>query len=379
MWSPWRCPKYPRSTENATPFRLLAQDGQHTYVAQSGLIGPDGVDSSGERPLYTTLRSEYRLDNDDDELAVELHHETAAGVEVIKRYRFETGSYAFDVEHEIKNGSDADVRARLFAQLKRDDSTPEEEGFQMGPRPYVGAALTTPEDRYNKVDFDDVDDAEFRADVTGGWVAMLQHYFVVAWVANPEELNAYTGRRLGRARPAPVCLRLRRARVPGRAWGEASGRRQALCRAEGPGSPRGHRRKPQPHRGLRHPLVVGGAAVPGAGLHPVMGDQLGRCHPASDAGDQAGAVSALGHRLSLRCEDAARGAAAQAPAGAPCRRSPQAVGRDDGTLPPRGCQPVRRLLADAAADAVFFALYWVLYESVELRQRRSSSGSRICR
>ena len=190
-------PKYPRSTENATPFRLLAQDIQHTYVAQSGLIGPDGVDSSGERPLYTTLRSEYRMDEDDDEMAVELRHETAAGVVVVKRFRFHTGSYAFDVEHEVTNGSDADVRARLFAQLKRDDSTPEEEGFQMGPRPYVGAALTTPEDRYNKVDFDDVDDAEFRADVTGGWVAMLQHYFVVAWVASPEELNAYTGRRLG--------------------------------------------------------------------------------------------------------------------------------------------------------------------------------------
>lgn len=195
-------PKYPRSTENATPFRLLAQDGQHTYVAQSGLIGPDGVDSTGERPLYTALRSDYRLGEDDDELAVELRHETAAGVEVIKRFRFEAGSYAFDVEHEVRNGSVADVRARLFAQLKRDDSTPEEEGFQIGPRPYVGAALTTPEDRYNKVDFDDVDESEFRADVTGGWVAMLQHYFVVAWVANPEELNAYTGRRLaGLGRP----------------------------------------------------------------------------------------------------------------------------------------------------------------------------------
>ena len=194
-------PKYPRSTENATPFHLLAQDGLHTYVAQSGLIGPDGVDSTGERPLYATSRSEYHLGEDDDELAVELRHVTAAGVEVIKRFRFETGSYAFDVEHEVNNGSAVDVRARLFAQLKRDDSTPDNEGFQMGPRPYVGAALTTPDDRYNKVDFDDVDETEFRADVTGGWVAMLQHYFVVAWVANPEELNAYTGRRLSAPGP----------------------------------------------------------------------------------------------------------------------------------------------------------------------------------
>ena len=190
-------PKYPRSTENATPFRLLAQDAQHTYVAQSGLIGPDGVDSSGERPLYTTPRNDYRLNEDESELTVELRHETASGVEVIKRFRFQADSYAFDVEHEVTNRSGADVRARLFAQLKRDDSTPEQEGFQMGPRPYVGAALTTPEDRYNKVDFEDVDETEFRADVTGGWVAMLQHYFVVAWAANPDELNAYTGRRLG--------------------------------------------------------------------------------------------------------------------------------------------------------------------------------------
>ena len=67
----------------------------------------------------------------------------------------------------------------------------------MGPRPYVGAAFTTPDSRYEKIDFDDLDEEPFRAELKGGWSAMLQHYFLTAWIGDSEEVNAYNGRRLG--------------------------------------------------------------------------------------------------------------------------------------------------------------------------------------
>lgn len=189
-----RLPRYPRTIDSGVPFQLLTQDGGHVYVAQSGLIGADGPDAAGERPLYRAPRSEYRLD--EGTLEVELNHETPAGVRVVKRFRFGDDAYDIDVEHEVYNGSARAFRGRVFTQLKRDATVPEEEGFQMGPRPYLGAALTTPESRYEKVDFEDLDDGDYRVDVTGGWIAVLQHYFVVAWVGNPDELNAYNGRRL---------------------------------------------------------------------------------------------------------------------------------------------------------------------------------------
>ena len=69
--------------------------------------------------------------------------------------------------------------------------------MSMGPRPYVGPAFTTPDSRYEKVDFEDIDEAAFRAEVQGGWAAMLQHYFIAAWIGPESEVNAYNGRRLG--------------------------------------------------------------------------------------------------------------------------------------------------------------------------------------
>ncbi|MCZ6853047.1 MAG: membrane protein insertase YidC, partial [Gammaproteobacteria bacterium] len=79
----------------------------------------------------------------------------------------------------------------------RDNKEPDGGGsFSLGPQPYLGAALTTPESRYEKLDFDDLDDdGPFRLQVQGGWMAFLQHYFLSAWIAQPEETNTYYGQR----------------------------------------------------------------------------------------------------------------------------------------------------------------------------------------
>jgi YidC/Oxa1 family membrane protein insertase len=65
----------------------------------------------------------------------------------------------------------------------------------MGPQPYLGGALTTSEDRYAKIEFDDLDEEPYRMSVEGGWVAFLQHYFLSAWVAEPETTNNYYGQK----------------------------------------------------------------------------------------------------------------------------------------------------------------------------------------
>ena len=89
------------------------------------------------------------------------------------------------------------MEAALFAQIKRDDKDPMEGGsFSLGPQSYVGAAVTTVDERYQKIEFDDLDDDGLvRYPVTGGWVAFLQHYFLSAWVANADEQNNYYGQK----------------------------------------------------------------------------------------------------------------------------------------------------------------------------------------
>ena len=185
-------PEFPKSVGSEDSVTLLDRRFDHVYIAQSGLIGADGTDRNG-RPLYATRADEYVLE--EGELEVELRHESN-GVSLTKRYTFRADDYLIGVDQDVDNGSAGAFQAQVFAQLKRDASRPEDSGVPFGPRPYVGAAFTTPEDRYHKIDFEDLDGDTFREEVDGGWAAVLQHYFVSAWVGTPGEVNAYYGRRL---------------------------------------------------------------------------------------------------------------------------------------------------------------------------------------
>ena len=190
-----RLPAYPTEVGSAVPLTLLARGPGHVYIAQSGLTGRDGLDKAGSRPRYVAEASDYEIDS--GSLVVTLRHETD-DVALVKRFTFTAESYLIDVEYEIANRASAPFQGRLFAQLKRDGGRPDEDGgMSMGPRPYVGPAFTTPESRYEKVDFEDLDETPFRVEVEGGWGAILQHYFIAAWIGAEDEVNAYNGRRLG--------------------------------------------------------------------------------------------------------------------------------------------------------------------------------------
>ena len=187
-----RLPKYPVSLDHPdTPFVLLDRRADHTYIAQSGLAGPDGIDSRSGRPHYTSALRSYRIEERPEQVVLRYEED---GIVVEKRFRFDPASYYVELEYEIDNRGAQPITANLFAQLKRDATLPEAgQGFSLGPRPYLGAALTTIDSRYEKVDFEDLDDEELREQVTGGWIAMLQHYFLSAWVADPDEVNTYYG------------------------------------------------------------------------------------------------------------------------------------------------------------------------------------------
>ncbi len=189
-------PAYPVSLEAPdVPYVLLDNSRGRTYVAQSGLIGTDGVDGGGSRPLYRSESSLYQLAADEP-LSVVLEADVD-GQAVTKTFTFRPGDYLVDVEYQVANQTPEPVRASLFAQIKRDSSEPPGGGtFSLGPQPYLGAALTTPESRYEKLEFDDLDDTgTYRVAVDGGWMAFLQHYFLSAWVAEEAETNNYYGQK----------------------------------------------------------------------------------------------------------------------------------------------------------------------------------------
>ena len=173
------------------PFDLLQTQPGRSYVAQSGLIGPDGIDSGG-RASYRSQLSSYVMQDTDEQLTVDLMSETDE-VSVTKRYRFTRGSYLIEVSFLISNKSTDRLQANAFGQIKRDvfDDPSAVGGFG---RTYLGFVTTSEDDPYIRIDFDEVDDGTEAFDTQGGWIGFSQHYFVSAWIPEPSQTNRYTTR-----------------------------------------------------------------------------------------------------------------------------------------------------------------------------------------
>ncbi len=185
-----RLPRYPVSIDKPDdPFLLLDNRADHVYVAQSGLGGRDGVDGAGRRPLYDVAHAAFDFQN-----GGKLRLTTVTdSVAIAKVFTFTSDEYVVTVNYEITNRSNHPFQARQFAQLKHDSKDLGGKSHTLGPRPYLGAALTTNDERYHKLKFSTLDDGKFAQDVKGGWIAILQHYFISAWVANPGDDNHYYG------------------------------------------------------------------------------------------------------------------------------------------------------------------------------------------
>jgi YidC/Oxa1 family membrane protein insertase len=188
-------PGYPVTLDSPDePFLLLENNEQRAYVAQSGLIGADGIDSDG-RALYQAEQRHYVLAPDAEQLQVDLTWRDDSGVTVTKRFTLRRGDYLVDVDFLVSNQSDTRWQANLFGQIKRDSSAdPSASTSGMGLSPFLGAALTQPDERFTKFSFKDMAEEPFRAQLPGGWVAMIQHYFLSAWIPNPEQTHTYSTR-----------------------------------------------------------------------------------------------------------------------------------------------------------------------------------------
>lgn len=179
----------------ADPFVMLNRTQSQTYIAQSGLIGRNGTDTAAGRPRFSVAKSHYELLDGDGQIVVDLHLEQD-GATLTKRFIFKRDDYLVDVVYLVENHSSEVWQAHLFGQIQRDSHNPNANST-MGPNAYLGAALTTDEDKYKKFDFSDMDEGAFKAEKLGGWVAMVQHYFISAWVPDQSVNNSYQLRKLG--------------------------------------------------------------------------------------------------------------------------------------------------------------------------------------
>ena len=188
-------PQYPVALDlQDTPYLLLEQNQNQTYVAQSGLIGPNGLDKNGQRPQYSSSVRELTVDENDGQSDLVLST-VADGMTVEKVFSFTADKYLLDVSYRLTNTSNVAFSAGMFTQIKRDrKAVLTDDSFSLAPDPYLGGAITTIETPYQKVEFDDLDEDTLQAENTGGWVAFLQHYFLSAWVAPADQQIRYYAR-----------------------------------------------------------------------------------------------------------------------------------------------------------------------------------------
>ncbi|QFI39547.1 membrane protein insertase YidC [Moritella marina ATCC 15381] len=172
-------------------FTLLQNDATNVYIAQSGLIGANGPDANANgRPQYNTTATSFTISG--DTLSIPLSYTDANGVQFTKVFTLTRGSYDVEVSYQINNQSANAISVQMYGQLKQNIDLSTDEGSSMMMQAYRGAALGTTDKRYEKYDFSDISDANLSRTTTAGWVGMLQHYFVSAWIPGNSQNHFYS-------------------------------------------------------------------------------------------------------------------------------------------------------------------------------------------
>jgi YidC/Oxa1 family membrane protein insertase len=192
---------YPLSLEaSSPPLRLLDDQGQDLFVAQSGLI-TTGDDPAAPRLMpyhksrYRAEASRYTLADGQDSVQVRLTWDGPGGVQVAKVYTFRRDTYVVDLAYEIRNAGREARDVYLYAQWLRRYV---DQGVGLTTLPtYTGGVIYTTDKKYEKIKLPDLGSKPLVRDAAGGWAAMIQHYFVGAWLPGAEERVQYFGDRRG--------------------------------------------------------------------------------------------------------------------------------------------------------------------------------------
>lgn len=177
--------KYNAELDSNTPFSLLSNTSEQVYIAQSGLIGKNGIDTKAGRADYQIDGDMFRLGENQNELRVPLVFEKDSVI-YRKVFVLTRGEYDVAVNFEIQNNSNQSIEVEPYGQLKH---TLVESSGNMAMPTYTGGAYSSSETNYKKYSFEDMQKANLNIGTKAGWVAVLQHYFVSAWIPNQDADN----------------------------------------------------------------------------------------------------------------------------------------------------------------------------------------------
>lgn len=186
---------YPQSIENkVVPFTLLSEGNTGKYTANSSLLErtPDGSQNIDFN--FISQQTNYQMLDSQQQLEVVLSGETNTGIRVEKVFHFTRDSYLIDVSYRVTNASQNTWTSYLNTQLVQSSPVEDKSSlFHVGS--YTGASYSDPATkRYKKISFSDMSKGNLNITVAGGWIAMQQHYFLSAWIPQPETKSTFYSR-----------------------------------------------------------------------------------------------------------------------------------------------------------------------------------------
>lgn len=183
--------QYPEALNSHTPFLFLNDSSDTRYIAQSGLLSTSGPDTSKGQAEYTVEKTDYTLASDQNEIKVNLQWHNADGLTITKTFTFQRNNYEIGVDYQINNQSKQSFSGNPYLQLMRKNTPPVSKQGVVNFTTYFGAAISSPEKTYEKISFKQMDSNNLNQTIKGGWAAMIQHYFVSSWVPEQNTTSQY--------------------------------------------------------------------------------------------------------------------------------------------------------------------------------------------
>ncbi|MDH5611528.1 MAG: membrane protein insertase YidC [Gammaproteobacteria bacterium] len=167
---------------------LLNDKEVNFHIAQSGLVSVNQGTAPTHNDVYSAEQLTYRLAEGVDEIKVPLHWTGKDGVRVTKLYTFHRNDYIINIDHLVAAGHSGWSGSQYMQLFRTEPSSKSESMFI---HTYTGGVIYNDEIKYDKIDFDDMKEENLKTEMKDGWLAMIQHYFLAAWIPEKDGKNLY--------------------------------------------------------------------------------------------------------------------------------------------------------------------------------------------
>tara|TARA_Y100000991_G_scaffold72350_1_gene54364 strand:- start:443 stop:2119 length:1677 start_codon:yes stop_codon:yes gene_type:complete len=179
---------------SGTPITLLNNTEDNLYLARSGIIGKNGTDTVNGRPKFYSNSKDFNILDGTDIINVDLFF-SENNIDYIKRFTFSDDSYVIEVSYFINNNSSQNWSGIFYGQIKRDSNVPSTNA-RPGLQAFLGAAIREPDKNFAKYEFNDIEEDTVKVSINGGWLSMVQLYFISAWIPPVNNINEFSLRKL---------------------------------------------------------------------------------------------------------------------------------------------------------------------------------------